>query len=568
MVSPIVFRLLTTLKRVVKLKSRIEGLPKNYKRISEKTVLMVRQVKMMHIRAFRPAYKLLIGCTPYKLVLCGKVTLTRRTSNTRQIGRLIIANFDLKTAGDHRKLQLNELSELRDQAYENSLIYKEKDKEVYMIPNKRTESSMFGDQVLLFNSRLKIFSGKLRIPRSPTVHNHRSIISYGTASVSAEFEFQNQLPPSLSITMKGDTPHWFYSDLQKTFPKDTHKIQDRVELATRLETRDMDTKLLSAPESNNTLARCSSLGIVVGGLLALICIMPDKCKIHISVRIYQKSQENSQKNEQARTRESEEYKKKPKNQKPEAEARKVKPQLLEFLRNSIFKKSVECVEFKEIQDEDTSPFENTSKILVEVEGFEPPQEEVIHVRSRFQQNPGEPHWTAVKTILKYLRNTKDMFFVYGGNPEAELQVDCYCDDGFETDRDGIKSETRYVFVLNGGAVDWKSSKQSTTAMSATKAEYIAASEAVMKVQIHEDDLDEMDLKWQLALLSMKARKFYQRTGKKIIINGSDIAGYDKKKVECFNCHKLGHFARECRNPRSQENRNRSQDSSRRTVNVE
>ncbi|GJW84199.1 ribonuclease H-like domain-containing protein [Tanacetum coccineum] len=65
-------------------------------------------------------------------------------------------------------------------------------------------------------------------------------------------------------------------------------------------------------------------------------------------------------------------------------------------------------------------------------------------------------------------------------------------------------------------------------------------------QIHEDDLEEMDLKWHLALLSMRARKYYQRTRKKITINGSDTAGYDKSKVECFNCHKMGHFAKECR----------------------
>ncbi|GJY31668.1 retrotransposon protein, putative, ty1-copia subclass [Tanacetum coccineum] len=71
-------------------------------------------------------------------------------------------------------------------------------------------------------------------------------------------------------------------------------------------------------------------------------------------------------------------------------------------------------------------------------------------------NPGEAHWTAVKNIIKYLRNTKDMFLVYGGNPEAELQVKCYCDAGFETDRDDTKSQTGYVFILNGGTVVWKS----------------------------------------------------------------------------------------------------------------
>ncbi|GJU40136.1 hypothetical protein Tco_1193093 [Tanacetum coccineum] len=54
-------------------------------------------------------------------------------------------------------------------------------------------------------------------------------------------------------------------------------------------------------------------------------------------------------------------------------------------------------------------------------------------------------------------------------------------------------------------------------------------------QIHDDDLEEMDLKWNMALLSMRARKFYQRTGRKIIIDGSSTAGYDKSKVECFNC---------------------------------
>nr|GEX13815.1 hypothetical protein [Tanacetum cinerariifolium] len=60
------------------------------------------------------------------------------------------------------------------------------------------------------------------------------------------------------------------------------------------------------------------------------------------------------------------------------------------------------------------------------------------------KNSGEAHWTAVKSILKYLRNTKDMFLVYGGDPEAKLRVNCYYDVRFETDRDDMKSQTSYI----------------------------------------------------------------------------------------------------------------------------
>ncbi|GJT98162.1 reverse transcriptase domain-containing protein [Tanacetum coccineum] len=92
------------------------------------------------------------------------------------------ANFDLKTAGDQRKVQLNELNELRDQAYENSLIYKEKTKRIHDAKIKNRVFNV-GDQVLLFNSRLKIFSGKLKF-RWSGPFTIVQVFSYGTVELS------------------------------------------------------------------------------------------------------------------------------------------------------------------------------------------------------------------------------------------------------------------------------------------------------------------------------------------------------------------------------------------------
>nr|GEV41210.1 reverse transcriptase domain-containing protein [Tanacetum cinerariifolium] len=136
--------------------------------------------------AFHTNFKTPIGCTPYTL-----------------------------TAGNHRKLQLNELNELRDQAYKNSLIYKERTKK---LRDSKIKNRIFnvGDQVLLFNSRLKIFSGKLKTCWSGPF-TITQVFPYGTVELSQ--------PNGPNFKVNGHrVKHYFGGDIPSKVVPDLHTI--------------------------------------------------------------------------------------------------------------------------------------------------------------------------------------------------------------------------------------------------------------------------------------------------------------------------------------------------------
>nr|GEZ68030.1 reverse transcriptase domain-containing protein [Tanacetum cinerariifolium] len=155
--------------------------------------------------AFHTAYQTLIGCTPYKLVYEKAFHLPIEMEH-KAYWALKHANFDLKIVGDHRKVQINELNELHDQAYENFLIYKDKTKRLH---ESKIKDRVFniGDIVLLFNSRLKIFSCKLK-SRWSRPFTISQVYPYGTTELSQ--------PDGPNFKVNGDrVKHYFGEDIPK-----------------------------------------------------------------------------------------------------------------------------------------------------------------------------------------------------------------------------------------------------------------------------------------------------------------------------------------------------------------
>nr|GEX01780.1 hypothetical protein [Tanacetum cinerariifolium] len=85
-------------------------------------------------------------------------------------------------------------------------------------------------------------------------------------------------------------------------------------------------------------------------------------------------------------------------------------------------------------------------------------------------------------------------------------------------------------------------------------------------QIYPNDIKEMDLRWQMTMLTMRARRFLKKTRRKLTINDTENLGFDKSNVECYNCHKRGRFTRQYRALRNQENKHK--ESLRRSMHVE
>jgi len=143
----------------------------------------------------------------------------------------------------------------------------------------------------------------------------------------------------------------------------------------------------------------------------------------------------------------------------------------------------------------------------------------IGVVSRFLENPGRPHWEAVKRVMRYLQHTLDMGLVF--RRQGSLEAVGFTDADFAGCLDTRKSTSGWVFLLGGAAIYWSSKRQSSVALSTCEAEYMAAAQAAMEAVWHRNFMEELGMglrtpTWigcdaQAALQLLKNPVYHDRT---------------------------------------------------------
>ncbi|GJS68005.1 putative ribonuclease H-like domain-containing protein [Tanacetum coccineum] len=179
----------------------------------------------------------------------------------------------------------------------------------------------------------------------------------------------------------------------------------------------------------------------------------------------------------------------------------------------------------------------------------------VYVCSRFQVTPKTSYLSVIKRIFRYLKGKPKLGLWYPRVSSIDLEA--YLDSNYAGANLDRKSKTGVY--------------HSKTKQIAIRHHFIRDAyekKLIQVLKIHTDDnVPDLltkafdvsrngDLKWQVAMISMRMKKFYKKTGRKLQFDAKEPVGFDKTKVECYNCHKTGHFARECRTKGNQDSRRR------------